>query len=62
MADRLLTPGEVAEIFAVSTRTVVRWAKTGILPVARFTLGGHRRFQESDVMALAEKEQNERRA
>ena len=46
--DRLLTPGEVAELFAVDPKTVTRWARTGRLPAIR-TPGGHRRFRWSDL-------------
>lgn len=47
--DPLLTPGEVAELFRVNPKTVVRWAKAGLLPSLR-TLGGHRRYRQSDVL------------
>lgn len=46
--ERLLTPAEVAEIFRVDPKTVGRWAETGKLSSIR-TLGGHRRFRESEV-------------
>lgn len=49
--DPLLTPGEVAHLFRVDPKTVVRWAKAGRLPSVR-TPGGHRRFRRSAVMAL----------
>lgn len=49
--DRLLTPGEVAQKFAVDPKTVTRWAKAGKLSSIR-TLGGHRRFRASEVEAL----------
>jgi excisionase family DNA binding protein len=39
----LLTSGEVAALYRVATKTVVRWADTGRLRCVR-TLGGHRRF------------------
>jgi excisionase family DNA binding protein len=50
-ATRLLTPGEVAVMFRVDPRTVTRWATEGRLRYIR-TLGGHRRFLESEVAAL----------
>jgi excisionase family DNA binding protein len=50
--DRPLRPGEVAARLRVSPKTVGRWAEAGVLPVER-TAGGHRRFQRSDVEALA---------
>jgi excisionase family DNA binding protein len=49
--DRLLTPSEVASMFRVDPKTVTRWAKSGKLPSIR-TLGGHRRYRESDVLQL----------
>lgn len=49
--DRLLTPGEVAEIFRVDPKTVTRWATAGRLSSIK-TPGGHRRFRESEVRAL----------
>lgn len=48
---RLLTPAEVASLFRVDPKTVTRWAKLGKLSSTR-TLGGHRRFDEEEVMAL----------
>ena len=48
--DGLLTPGEVAALFRVDPNTVTRWAKAGKLQAIR-TLGGHRRFRESEVRA-----------
>jgi len=49
--DRLLTPAEVAAMFRVDPKTVTRWARTGRLWSTR-TLGGHRRYRESDVQQL----------
>jgi excisionase family DNA binding protein len=49
--ETLLTPAEVAALFRVDPKTVTRWARSGKLPALR-TLGGHRRFLESDVRAL----------
>lgn len=49
--DPLLTPGEVANLFRVDPKTVSRWAKAGRISSIR-TVGGHRRFRESDVRAL----------
>lgn len=46
MKDRLLTPSEVAERFAVDVKTIARWAKAGKLPHIK-TLGGHRRYSEA---------------
>lgn len=49
--DRLLTSGEVANLFGVDPKTVTRWEAAGKLH-ARRTLGGHRRFLESEVYRL----------
>ncbi len=47
----LLTPAEVASLFRVDPKTVTRWAKSGKLTSIR-TLGGHRRYKDSQVKAL----------
>ena len=47
----LLTPSEVANLFRVDPKTVTRWAKAGKLTAIK-TLGGHRRYKESEVKAL----------
>jgi excisionase family DNA binding protein len=47
----LLTPSEVAKLFRVDPKTVTRWAKAGKLTAIR-TLGGHRRYRQSEVLAL----------
>ena len=48
--DELLTPAEVAELFRVNPRTVTRWARSGQMAAIR-TLGGHRRFRKSEILA-----------
>jgi excisionase family DNA binding protein len=45
MSDKLLTVGQVAELFRVDPKTVTRWARDGKLPYLA-TPGGHRRFSE----------------
>jgi excisionase family DNA binding protein len=50
-AEKLLTPAEVAALFRVDPKTVTRWAKAGKLTSIR-TLGGHRRYRESEVRKL----------
>jgi excisionase family DNA binding protein len=40
-------------MFQVDPRTVVRWAQSGKLTTIR-TLGGHRRYSESEVRRLLE--------
>ena len=47
----LLTPAEVASLFRVDPKTVTRWAKSGKLTAIR-TLGGHRRYRQSEVQNL----------
>jgi len=47
----LLTPAEVAALFRVDPKTVTRWAKAGKLTAIR-TLGGHRRYRQSEVLSL----------
>jgi excisionase family DNA binding protein len=49
--EPLLTPAEVAALFRVDPKTVTRWANAGKLTSIR-TLGGHRRYLESEVRAL----------
>jgi len=49
--EALLTPAEVAAMFRVNPKTVTRWAKAGKLTSVR-TIGGHRRYRESEVLAL----------
>jgi excisionase family DNA binding protein len=51
--ETLLTPAEVAALFRVDPKTVTRWAIAGKLEAIR-TLGGHRRYRESEVRALLE--------
>jgi len=48
---KLLTPSEVAALFRVDPKTVARWAQAGKIGSIR-TLGGHRRFRETEVRAL----------
>ena len=51
--EALLTPAEVAALFRVDPKTVTRWAKAGKLSSIR-TLGGHRRYRESEIRELIE--------
>lgn len=51
--DGYLLTYEVAAILHCSPKTVSRWAKEGRLPFLR-TLGGHRRYPEVEIRALAE--------
>ena len=50
-AEILLTPAEVAALFRVDPKTVTRWAQAGKL-TSISTLGGHRRYRESEVREL----------
>lgn len=52
-SEKLLTPAEVAAMFRVDPKTVTRWAKAGKLSSIR-TLGGHRRYRESEIRSLLE--------
>lgn len=54
----LLTPAEVASLFRVDPKTVTRWAKAGKLTAIR-TLGGHRRYRQSEVQSLLKTKMNE---
>lgn len=49
--EQLLAPAEVASMFRVDAKTVTRWAKAGKLNAIR-TLGGHRRYRETEIRAL----------
>jgi excisionase family DNA binding protein len=51
--ERYISVTDVARIFAVSPKTITRWAREGKLPCMR-TLGGHRRYPEQIMKALAE--------
>jgi excisionase family DNA binding protein len=57
VVERLLTPAEVATIFRVDPKTVSRWARSGKLNALR-TLGGHRRYPESEIRALLDQHQD----
>ncbi len=56
--EPLLTPSEVARIFRVDPKTVSRWARAGRISEVR-TLGGHRRFRRSEVIALYDRTKND---
>ncbi len=47
-----MTGAEVARLFRVDPKTVHRWVKAGKLACLR-TPGGHRRYYEDEVLALA---------
>jgi excisionase family DNA binding protein len=48
-----LRTSEVAGLLHVSPKTVSRWAQQGKLPFLR-TLGGHRRYPDTEIQALLE--------
>ena len=50
----LLTPAAVAALFRVDPKTVTRWAQQGKLRSIR-TLGGHRRYRESEIQAFLDR-------
>jgi len=50
---RWLLPAEAAGILKVDPRTVARWARAGKIS-AQLTLGGHRRYDEPEIRALAD--------
>lgn len=51
----LLTPAEAARLIGVNTKTLGRWAHEGEL-TAVVTPGGHRRYLDKQVMALADED------
>jgi excisionase family DNA binding protein len=59
--EALLTPAEVAALFRVDPKTVTRWALAGKLSSIQ-TLGGHRRYLESEVRALMARTMPEQRS
>jgi predicted site-specific integrase-resolvase len=50
--DRLLRPIQVQQLYGVAASTLWAWAATGKINVAQQTIGGHRRYRESEVRAL----------
>lgn len=53
-SERWLFPAEAARLFHVSPRSLRAWAKAGKISAQR-TLGGHRRYPESEIRALVAK-------
>jgi DNA-binding transcriptional MerR regulator len=51
--ERLLRSRDVAERFAVTTRTVNRWGDEGVIPVVR--VSGVRRYRARDVERLIDR-------
>jgi excisionase family DNA binding protein len=50
--EKVLTPAEVAEMFRVDAKTVARWARSRKLRTVFRTIGGQRRYSESEVRAM----------
>ena len=50
--EAMMTPGEVARQFGVTTKQVANWDNSGILKAAFRTPGGQRRYREADVARL----------
>jgi len=50
--DRLIEPREAARLFGVTSKTLGRWRKQGLIG-AQETLGGRFRYWESEVRARA---------
>jgi excisionase family DNA binding protein len=46
-----LSGAEVGALFRVTSKTVTKWSREGKLKSFK-TLGGHRRYRRSEVMAL----------
>ena len=55
LPDRLLTPRQVAALFAVKPKTVGRWARAGRIRSIR-TPGGQPRYRATEVRALLDGE------
>lgn len=56
--EAMMTSGQVARLFGVKPKAARAWADARKLTVIR-TLGGHRRYRESEVIALAAERQTE---
>lgn len=52
-ADTLLAPLKVRRVFGIGATTLREWDASGVLKAVQRTRGGHRRYRESDVSALA---------
>ncbi|MFB4276079.1 helix-turn-helix domain-containing protein [Nonomuraea sp. MTCD27] len=53
--ERRYTRQQAADFCQVHHQTITRWANAGKLPTVR-TPGGHRRYRESDLVAVMEGE------
>ncbi len=59
--EKLLTPKEASKLLGVSTRTIQRWDKQGLIKVVR-TPKGRRRIPLSEVKRILSQAINDRRA
>ena len=59
--EELLTPKEAGKLLGVSTRTIQRWDKEGLIKVVR-TPKGRRRIPKSEVLKILREKFNDRRA
>lgn len=50
--DALLPPVMVRKLYGITPSTLRAWAAAGKIQVAHRTLGGHRRYRESDIRSL----------
>jgi len=48
--DRLLTPGDAADLLNMRRERIARWCDTGLIPHFR-TIGGHRRIRAGELHA-----------
>jgi excisionase family DNA binding protein len=51
--ERFLLPSEAARLLGVATSTLRRWAEEGKIHSGT-TIGGHRRYRESQISRLAQ--------
>lgn len=50
VAAQWISTGELAELLAVSTRTIERWVEEGLIEYEYRTPGGHYRFDGAKVL------------
>ena len=53
LRERFLLPSEAARLLGVATSTLRRWAEEGKIHSGT-TIGGHRRYRESEISRLAQ--------
>lgn len=51
--EAFMSREEVAELFHVTSSTVTRWARHGLIPVLR-TIGGHNRYLRAAIRPLTD--------